>query len=85
MATLSATHEVASHPAASVGGSGSKAVTHVLGQLRQALEVRRQRKALLALDDRMLADVGLSKADVYREAHRPFLDLPGQTPRGNTW
>jgi uncharacterized protein YjiS (DUF1127 family) len=38
----------------------------------------RQRRALRALDDRMLRDIGLSRADVEREATRPFWDLPEQ-------
>jgi uncharacterized protein YjiS (DUF1127 family) len=32
----------------------------------------RQRRALAALDDRLLRDVGLSRADVEREYNRPF-------------
>ena len=48
----------------------------LLGRISKALTVRRERRALMALDDRMLADVGLSRADAYREAHRPFLDVP---------
>ena len=53
-------------------------------RLQQAWIVRRQRRALLALDDRMLADVGLSRTDAYREAQRPFLDVPGAACT-NTW
>lgn len=44
--------------------------------LRQALAVRRERKALLSLSERMLTDIGISHADAHREAHRPFMDLP---------
>ena len=31
-----------------------------------------QRRALLRLDDRMLRDIGLSRADVEQEADKPF-------------
>lgn len=47
-------------------------------RLQAAFVARRQRRALLALDDRMLADIGLSRADAYREADRGFLDLPAR-------
>ncbi len=36
------------------------------------LERSRQRRALRRLDDRMLGDIGLSRADIEREAGRPF-------------
>lgn len=36
------------------------------------LERGRQRRALQRLDDRMLRDVGLSRADVGRETDKPF-------------
>ena len=32
----------------------------------------RQRQALLELDDRLLNDIGISRADALREARRPF-------------
>jgi uncharacterized protein YjiS (DUF1127 family) len=35
-------------------------------------ERRRQRRALLALDDNLLKDIGLSSADAWAEAHKPF-------------
>ena len=35
-------------------------------------ERRRQRAALMALDDRLLKDIGLSRADVERECGRPI-------------
>jgi uncharacterized protein YjiS (DUF1127 family) len=31
-----------------------------------------QRRMLMALDDRMLKDIGISRADAWREASRPF-------------
>jgi uncharacterized protein YjiS (DUF1127 family) len=38
-------------------------------------EVARQRRALLALDERLLKDLGITRADAEREASRPFWDL----------
>lgn len=36
------------------------------------MDLYRQRRALLKLDDRMLKDIGLSRLDVEREAEKPF-------------
>jgi uncharacterized protein YjiS (DUF1127 family) len=36
------------------------------------VERARQRRALLALDEWMLKDIGLSRADVRREHDKPF-------------
>ncbi|HCI08365.1 DUF1127 domain-containing protein [bacterium] len=41
--------------------------------------VWRSRRALAALDDAALKDVGLTRHDATREAARPFWDAP------NTW
>jgi uncharacterized protein YjiS (DUF1127 family) len=35
-------------------------------------ERRRQRRALLALDDKLLKDIGLSPADAWAEGSKPF-------------
>jgi len=40
------------------------------------LRVRRERRQLLALDDRMLKDIGMSRGDAYAEASRPLHDVP---------
>jgi uncharacterized protein YjiS (DUF1127 family) len=40
-------------------------------------ELARQRRALLRLDDRMLKDIGISRADAVGEASRPFWDEGG--------
>jgi uncharacterized protein YjiS (DUF1127 family) len=35
-------------------------------------ELTRQRRALLALNERMLKDIGITRAEAQREARRPF-------------
>jgi uncharacterized protein YjiS (DUF1127 family) len=45
-------------------------------------EVRRQRRALLALSDQLLKDIGISRADAIREASRPFWDTGVESWRG---
>ncbi len=35
-------------------------------------ERRRQRRALEALPDHLLSDIGISRADAEQEAHKPF-------------
>lgn len=39
------------------------------------MEVARQRRHLASLDDRMLRDIGFSRADVEREVDRAFWDV----------
>lgn len=51
-------------------------LTAVAAWIKQAWSVQRQRKALTKMDDRMLADIGLTRAQAYQEASRPFWDLP---------
>lgn len=45
-------------------------------RLARWYEVGRQRRALAALDDDALKDLGLSRADIYQESERPFWDDP---------
>jgi uncharacterized protein YjiS (DUF1127 family) len=40
-------------------------------------ELAQQRRRLLALDDRMLKDIGITRADARREGARPFWDTRG--------
>ncbi len=54
------------------GGSAARLLTFV----RDALAAHRQRQTLARLDDRTLADIGLTRADVAQELDRPFWDLP---------
>ncbi len=39
------------------------------------LDVARQRRQLLALDERTLKDIGISRIDALREANRHFWDI----------
>ena len=50
-----------------------------------AFAVWRQRRDLLALDDRMLKDIGLSSADAWGEGNRDFLDLPRKHANQDLW
>jgi uncharacterized protein YjiS (DUF1127 family) len=41
------------------------------------LELAQQRRRLLALDDRMLKDIGITRAEAMQEGTRPFWDTAG--------
>ncbi|MEO8242582.1 MAG: DUF1127 domain-containing protein [bacterium] len=49
---------------------------HPLRRLTAALALRRERRALLALDDHMLSDVGLTREEAVSEAKRLSWDAP---------
>ena len=44
--------------------------------LRRAIALHRQRRALAALDDAALADIGLTRDEARAEAARPVWDAP---------
>jgi uncharacterized protein YjiS (DUF1127 family) len=50
--------------------------TRLLVKFEEMMRAYRERRALLALSDHMLADLGLTRADAYREGTRPFWNLP---------
>lgn len=56
---------------ASTPGDAAVWLMHVL--LRW-LELAQQRRRLLALDDRMLKDIGITRAEAMQEGTRPFWD-----------
>ena len=62
------------------GGAGGCAPAWRTSSLRLLdwQELARQRRALAALDDHMLKDIGLSRADARQEAERPFWDDGGE-------
>ncbi|PCF95978.1 DUF1127 domain-containing protein [Vreelandella nigrificans] len=41
-------------------------------QLRQYRHYRRSRRQLLALDDRLLEDIGINRAEALKEGHKVF-------------
>ena len=59
--------------------AGSAATAHRRRRLSLAalFGVIRQRRALAGLDAHLLDDIGVSRADVAREAARPGWDIPG--------
>jgi uncharacterized protein YjiS (DUF1127 family) len=61
---------------ACVASSAPTLIRLIVEQVEIMLEVRRQRRALLAMSDAMLHDIGISRADAEGEAMRPFWDVP---------
>lgn len=61
--------QTASHPA-------TPTLRRLWAALVQAPARARQRRALARLDDRLLADVGLTRAQALAEAERPAWDAP---------
>ncbi|MEC9483591.1 MAG: DUF1127 domain-containing protein [Halomonas sp.] len=56
--------------------SGTPGWRRLLRRLRRWQQVRHERQQLWRLSDAMLKDIGLSRADIEREARRPFWDDP---------
>jgi len=59
-----------SHPAFA-RSNRTPALHRLLRTLEEWAERRRQRRALLALGDHALKDIGLSSADAWQEGHKP--------------
>lgn len=57
-------------------GQAAVAPKFGFGRLDLMLRVWNERKALQRLDDAALKDIGLSRADVEREASRSLVDVP---------
>jgi uncharacterized protein YjiS (DUF1127 family) len=54
------------------------ALSWVILTLMRWQELARQRRALAAMNDHMLKDLGLTRANALREAGRPFWDDGGE-------
>jgi uncharacterized protein YjiS (DUF1127 family)/cyanate permease len=51
-------------------------VRRLIFALDLALDVRRERRMLLSMDDRALKDTGFNRGEAYAEARRPLWDIP---------
>ncbi len=56
--------------------SFGRRLNHLANHFLASLEVARQRRDLLRLDDRALNDIGIRRADAHNEAMRGFWDIP---------
>ncbi len=69
----------------SVPGRDPFAIVHALARLpgfvAKVARVQRERRALAALDDRMLKDIGLSRSMAAHESARSLFDLPSDQGR----
>jgi uncharacterized protein YjiS (DUF1127 family) len=63
-------------------GRALRALSGVVAEVLRWREVRKQRRALLALSDHLLKDIGISRVDAIREANRPFWDTSVDGWRG---
>ncbi|WP_417580783.1 DUF1127 domain-containing protein [Nitrincola sp.] len=50
--------------------------TQLHQRLRNYLQCGRSRRQLLKLDDRLLADAGITRSQAKNEAQKPFWNLP---------
>ncbi len=57
---------------AAVGRGAGHWLTTLFDRFATWSERRRQRRALEALPDHLLSDIGISRADAEQEAHKPF-------------
>ena len=62
-------------PERSLAGFGAR-IGRLVDAIELAIEVRRERRMLLGLDDHTLKDLGLARGDAYAEATRACWDVP---------
>ncbi len=59
-------------PRETLASRSAQALRQVVATISTWIERDRMRRRLLNLDDRMLRDVGISRAEVHGEAAKPF-------------
>jgi uncharacterized protein YjiS (DUF1127 family) len=62
-------------PEWALAGFGAR-IGRLVDAIELAIEVRRERRMLLGLDDHTLKDLGLARGDAYAEATRACWDVP---------
>ena len=79
---MSPTEATATRTLGSQSGHAGRSISPaaIIGMFSEMLRVRAERRRLMALDDRMLKDIGLSRSDAYSEAARSPFDLPSRRP-----
>jgi uncharacterized protein YjiS (DUF1127 family) len=65
---------LSAHPAGLV--RIARGIRRLISILDLALEVQRERRMLLSMDDRALKDIGLSRSEVWAEACRSVWEIP---------
>jgi uncharacterized protein YjiS (DUF1127 family) len=61
--------------------AGAISPVGLLRLLADIVRVRAERRSLMALDDRMLKDIGLSRGQAANEAGRSIFDVPQRSRR----
>ncbi len=76
---MSETYFLAGYVPAPPKAAAGISFTALAGSIRRLLDAlgewharAAQRRRLLALDDRMLSDIGISRADAWKEGSKPF-------------
>src|SRR5215470_14442924 len=59
-------------------------IGRLVDAIELAIEMRRERRMLLGLDDHTLKDLGLARGDAYAEAVRACWDIPAESAAPNT-
>jgi uncharacterized protein YjiS (DUF1127 family) len=54
----------------------ARRLSHAALAVELAMQVRKERRMLMRLDERTLQDVGFDKGQAYGEANRSFWDVP---------
>ncbi|MCL4767975.1 MAG: DUF1127 domain-containing protein [Hyphomicrobiaceae bacterium] len=73
---MTSTTQSACHARHGPAATGMGQLLQIVRRLPVAYRTYGERRALLALSDHTLKDIGLSRADAYREASRPWWQVP---------